>query len=250
LTVSIYLAHLNPVTNAHVEIIDELKKESDVIVMPVIFRKNDEEVNSRSFPFSFEIRKQMLDEAFGDSIKVSKNYTFRAPFWRYLPPLLSPFSWILRKNILEGIPADYFTYTGDKAEGRMLKGYRLNPKIGIRKTVSATSVKPVRKEAKYEDKPPRLVRPTSFRDVGWYKRPSIFMPKWASRLSLTVRDIRVERVQDISKYDASQEGYPGWDAYELNPQDWFEMIWNEINGPLGHGWEKNDRVWVVEYRRQ
>jgi hypothetical protein len=83
----------------------------------------------------------MLDEAFGDSIKVSKNYTFRAPFWRYLPPLLSPFSWILRNQILEGIPEDYFTYTGDKAEGRMLKGYRLNPKIGIRKTVSATSVK-------------------------------------------------------------------------------------------------------------
>ncbi len=141
MTVSIYLAHLNPVTNAHVEIIEELKKESDVIVMPVIFRKNDNEVNSRSFPFSFEIRKQMLDEAFGDSIKVSKNYTFRAPFWRYLPPLLSPFSWILRNQILEGIPEDYFTYTGDKAEGRMLKGYRLNPKIGIRKTVSATSVK-------------------------------------------------------------------------------------------------------------
>ena len=141
MTVSIYLAHLNPVTNAHVEIIEELKKESDVIVMPVIFRKNNQEVNSRSFPFSFEIRKQMLDSAFGNSIKVSKNYTFRAPFWRYLPPLLSPFSWILRKQILEGIPEDYFTYTGDKAEGRMLKGYRLNPKIGIRKTVSATSVK-------------------------------------------------------------------------------------------------------------
>jgi nicotinamide mononucleotide adenylyltransferase len=141
LTVSIYLAHLNPVTNAHVEIIEELKKESDVIVMPVIFRKNNQEVNSRSFPFSFEIRKQMLDSAFGNSIKVSKNYTFRAPFWRYLPPLLSPFSWILRKQILEGISEDYFTYTGDKAEGRMLKGYRLNPKIGIRKTVSATSVK-------------------------------------------------------------------------------------------------------------
>jgi len=141
LTVSIYLAHLNPVTNAHVEIIEELKKESDVIVMPVIFRKNNQEVNSRSFPFSFEIRKQMLDSAFGNSIKVSKNYTFRAPFWRYLPPLLSPFSWLLRKQILEGIPEDYFTYTGDKAEGRMLKGYRLNPKIGIRKTVSATSVK-------------------------------------------------------------------------------------------------------------
>ena len=141
MTVCIYLAHLNPVTNAHVEIIDELKKESDVIVMPVIFRKNDEEVNSRSFPFSFEIRKQMLDAIFGDSIKVSKNYTFQAPFCRYLPPLISPYSWVLRKQILEGIPEDYFSYTGDKAEGLMLKVYRLNPKIGIRKTVSATSVK-------------------------------------------------------------------------------------------------------------
>ena len=141
MTVSIYLAHLNPVTNAHVEIIEELKKESDVKVMPVIFRKNDEEVNSRSFPFSFEIRKQMLEAVFGDSVEISKNYTFHAPFWRYLPPLLSPFSWKLRKQILQGIPKDYFSYTGDKAEGLMLKVYRLNPKIGTRKTVSATSVK-------------------------------------------------------------------------------------------------------------
>lgn len=141
MTVSIYLAHLNPVTNAHVEIIEELKKESNVMVMPVIFLKNDVEINSGSFPFRFEIRKKMLEAVFGSSIEVSKNYTFRAPFWRYLPPLLSPVSWVLRKEILEGVPKDYFTYTGDKAEGVMLKIYRLNPKIGIRKCVSASSVK-------------------------------------------------------------------------------------------------------------
>ena len=141
MTVAIYLAHLNPVTNAHVEIIEELKKESDVKVMPVIFLKNDVEVNSKSFPFSFEIRKQMLDAIFGDSIEILKNYTFHAPFFRYLPPLISPYSWQLRKQILTGIPEDYFSYTGDKAEGMMLKAYRLNPKVGIRKTVSATSVK-------------------------------------------------------------------------------------------------------------
>ena len=141
MTVSIYLAHLNPVTNAHVEIIEELKKESSVIVMPVIFLKNDVEINSGSFPFRFEIRKKMLESVFGSSIEVSKNYTFRAPFWRYLPPLLSPASWGLRKQILEGVPKDYFTYTGDKAEGIMLKIYRLNPKIGVRKSVSASSVK-------------------------------------------------------------------------------------------------------------
>lgn len=141
MTVSIYLAHLNPVTNAHVEIIEELKKESQVKVMPVIFLKNGIEINSRSFPFCFEIRKQMLESVFGKSVEVSKNYAFQAPFCRYLPPLLSPKSWMLRKQILDGITEDYFTYTGDKAEGLMLKIYRLKPKIGSRKKVSASSVK-------------------------------------------------------------------------------------------------------------
>ncbi len=141
MTVSIYLAHLNPVTNSHVEIIEELKNDSDVKVMPVIFHKNGIEVNSKSFPFSFEIRKEMLESVFGNSIDVSKNYTFNAPFFRYLPPLISPKSWKLREQILKGIPEDYFTYTGDKAEGLMLKIYRLHPKIGERKNVSASSVK-------------------------------------------------------------------------------------------------------------
>jgi len=141
LIVSIYLAHLNPVTNAHVQIIEELKKESNVKVMPVIFLRNGKEVNSRSFPFSYEIRKQMLNVVFGDSISVSSNYTFHAPYYRYLPPILSPTSWKLKKQILKGIEGDYFTYTGDKAEGYMLKTYRLNPKIGKRKTIAASDVK-------------------------------------------------------------------------------------------------------------
>jgi len=141
LTVAIYLAHLNPVTNAHVEIIDELKKESRVMVMPVVFLKNGNEINSRSFPFSFEIRKKMLESIFGDSIEVSSNYTFHTPFLKYFPPLLSPYSWKLRSQILQGVRGDYFTYTGDKIEGMMLKMYRLNPKVGTRKEISASSVK-------------------------------------------------------------------------------------------------------------
>ena len=142
MTTSLYLAHLNPVTNAHVEIIKELQSKSDkVTVMPVIFLKGEKEVNSKSFPFNFEIRKEMLQAVFGDEIEISRNYTFHAPFSKYLPPLLSPRSWKLRKQILKGVEGDYFTYTGDKAEGYMLKMYRLNPKIGERKEVSATSVK-------------------------------------------------------------------------------------------------------------
>ena len=141
MTIAIYLAHLNPVTNAHVEIIEELKKENKVVVMPVRFLNEEKEVNSRSFPFNFEIRKKMIESVFGDSVLISPNYTFYAPFKKYFPPLISPKSWSLRKQILQGIENDYFTYTGDKAEGIMLKLYRLNPKVGTRKLVSATNVK-------------------------------------------------------------------------------------------------------------
>ena len=128
-------------TNSHVEIIEEQKKENKVVVMPVRFLKGEKEINSKSFPFNFEIRKQMIESVFGDSVIVSSNYTFLAPFKKYFPPLISPKSWSLRKQILQGIEDDYFTYTGDKAEGLMLKLYRLNPKTGTRKLVSATSVK-------------------------------------------------------------------------------------------------------------
>ena len=141
MTTAIYLAHLNPVTNAHVEIIEELKKENKVVVMPVRFLNEEKEVNSRSFPFDFEIRKKMIESVFGDSVLISPNYTFYAPFKKYLPPLISPKSWSLRKQILQGIENGYFTYTGDKAEGLMLKLYGLNPKVGTRKLVSATNVK-------------------------------------------------------------------------------------------------------------
>ncbi|MGI0004547.1 MAG: hypothetical protein ACREAX_04535, partial [Candidatus Nitrosotenuis sp.] len=99
------------------------------------------EINSRSFPFSFETRKKMLLAVFGDSIDVSSNYTFHAPFFKYFPPILSPYSWKLRNQILHGIHEEYFTYTGDKTEGLMLKIYRLNPRVGARKEISASSVK-------------------------------------------------------------------------------------------------------------
>ena len=141
MTVAIYLAHLNPVTNAHVEIIKELKKENHVRVMPVMFINKGKEINSRSFPFSFELRKKMLQTVFNDSISVLSNYTFYAPFVKYMPPILSPFSWRIKKQILSGLQDDYFTYTGDKAEGFVLRLYGLNPKTGMRKSISASHVK-------------------------------------------------------------------------------------------------------------
>ena len=141
MTIAIYLAHLNPLTNAHTEIIKDLTENDEVVVMPVRFLIDGKEVNSKSFPFTFELRKEMLESVFGDSITVSSNYTFHAPFKKYFPPLVSRGSWELRKEILSQIDGDYYTYTGDKAEGLMLKIYRLKPKVGQRKKLSATSVK-------------------------------------------------------------------------------------------------------------
>jgi hypothetical protein len=129
-------------TNAHIEIINQLKGEGAVVkVMPVIFKLGEKEVTSKSFPFNFEVRKKMIESVFDDSVLITDDYTFEAPFKKYLPPLLSLKSWKLRKKILTGVKGDYYSYTGDKAEGYMLKLYRLKPKIGERRSLSAASVK-------------------------------------------------------------------------------------------------------------
>ena len=142
MTTILYLAHLNPLTNAHIEIIKQLKNEAEIVkVMPVIFKLGEKEVTSKSFPFNFEIRKKMIESVFGDSVWITDDYTFNAPFKKYLPPLLSLKSWKLRKKILTGVKGKYFSYTGDKAEGYMLKLYRLKPRVGERRSLSAASVK-------------------------------------------------------------------------------------------------------------
>ena len=139
---ALYLAHLNPVTNAHIEIISDLVKEADrVKIMPVVFKDGESEINSKSFPFNFDVRKKMLTSVFGDSVIITDDYAFFAPFKKYMPPLLAPKSWQLRKQVLRGVEGEFFSYTGDKAEGYMLKIYRLKPHVGKRRALSAASVK-------------------------------------------------------------------------------------------------------------
>jgi hypothetical protein len=100
---------------------------------------------------------------FGDSIQITDDYAFLAPFKKYLPPLLRRRSWKLRKQILQGVEGDFFSYTGDKAEGYMLKMYRLKPRIGKRKSISASSVKEklfdaaLGKESKWKENIPESV---------------------------------------------------------------------------------------------
>ena len=139
---AIYLAHLNPMTKAHESIISTLKENYRVYVYPVRFLKDGREINTKSFPFSFELRKAMVESVFGDSVVVLPDYTFYAPFVKYLPPLISSRSWELRNQIIAQIKEGRFvSYTGDKAERLMLKVYRFNPLNAARLEISASSVK-------------------------------------------------------------------------------------------------------------
>lgn len=105
-------------------------------------------------------------------------------------------------------------------------------------------------------------------------RPSIHMPRWASRILLEIVSVRVERLNDISKPDAEAEGIEGIDRptggddYETHYRDYslstddadgwpyfpdgkqvqsYKTLWEKINGT--GSWDKNPWVWVVEFKR-
>ncbi len=94
-------------------------------------------------------------------------------------------------------------------------------------------------------------------------RPSIHMPRWASRLLLEVTEVRVERVQEISRDDAVAEGVD-WQACPRVPMpsrygravcrekiDYvggFRTLWDSINAARGFGWTANPWVWVVTFK--
>jgi hypothetical protein len=85
--------------------------------------------------------------------------------------------------------------------------------------------------------------------------PSIFMPRWASRITLEVVNVRVERIQEISHDDVLCEGTPLEGQFAPRkqqltiPQIVFSHRWDALNGKRGFGWEKNPWVWVVEFKR-
>lgn len=92
----------------------------------------------------------------------------------------------------------------------------------------------------------------------WRWRPSIHMPRWASRITLEITDVRVERLQDISEEDAIAEGALEWArdalaAYaagnptRLSAVGYFWLLWESINGPCS--WDANPWVWVIEFKR-
>lgn len=91
---------------------------------------------------------------------------------------------------------------------------------------------------------------------GW--RPSIHMPRWASRITLEITSARVERLQDISEADALAEGIvrqpdgghglaDTTHYHHTDPRQSYFSLWEAINGP--DSWAANPWVWAIEFRR-
>ena len=91
-------------------------------------------------------------------------------------------------------------------------------------------------------------------------RPSIHMPRWASRISLEVTQVRAQRLQDISKADAKAEGVAAWfptsptvtqlvgPGYRGSYRNGFHARWDALNRKHGHGWDLNEWVFATTFK--
>jgi hypothetical protein len=99
-------------------------------------------------------------------------------------------------------------------------------------------------------------------DFGDRWKPSIFMPRALSRITLEITGVRVERLQDISRIEVESEGIPDYGhefrdgMTEMELDEWrnrshvenFAFTWDQINGKT-HPWASNSWVWVISFRR-
>lgn len=105
-------------------------------------------------------------------------------------------------------------------------------------------------------------RATHHRDgpgMGW--RPSIHVPRWASRITLEITNVRVERLQEITHEDALAEGVDAWiqsltdSTSELRKQPLtlkqlaFSRLWDSVAGSPKFDWDANPWVWIVEFKK-
>ena len=97
------------------------------------------------------------------------------------------------------------------------------------------------------------VPPGLFTDRNAIWKKTLFMPRWASRITLEITGVRVERVQDISDGDISEEGIsplPKELGYNkiLSSRTNFRNKWDSLYDKRGYSWDDNPWVWVIEFR--
>lgn len=102
-------------------------------------------------------------------------------------------------------------------------------------------------------------RVSKYQFAAWYSdlisgvegnwRPSIHMPRWASRITLEITDVRVEKLASVSEEDAGKEGYPADPSPFGGSTDkwlWFRQLWDGIYPEKS--FKHNPWVWVIEFK--
>jgi len=79
--------------------------------------------------------------------------------------------------------------------------------------------------------------------------PAIHMPRWASRITLRITDVQVQRLQEITESDAAAEGCcTTWDDYPKQNREAFAELWDKINGKRAP-WASNPWIWAISFER-
>ena len=151
----------------------------------------------------------------------------------------------LRVHVIDSISLCPYGVVGDRIWVRETHVVGVSTKTGV--GYKATS-----KWEDFEDG-----TPNDFAGINWI--PSIHMPRWSSRITLEITDVRVERVRDISEEEARSEGFQseGWSpsfndpcnsggADSASAREKFFETWSAI---YPGSWECNDWVWVIEFKR-
>lgn len=108
-----------------------------------------------------------------------------------------------------------------------------------------------RSAVQFHAKTPRPIPSWDVAQWNWDQmrwRPSSQMPRWASRITLEVVGVRVERLQDITNDDARLEGVSAPPKQQATHVDQFAELWNSTNGKRA-SWASNPWVWVVEFKK-
>jgi hypothetical protein len=87
--------------------------------------------------------------------------------------------------------------------------------------------------------------------LEWKWSPSVFMPRWASRITLEITAVWVERLKDITIEDAQAEGITplGTEGDSRRWRAGFRELWDSLNAKRGYGWDANPWVWVISFKR-
>ena len=164
-----------------------------------------------------------------------------------------------------------FFYTMGEVEDIPCR-YVVGDRLWVRETWAAAATRNGVKPSHLQESEFIAHRATYTNDSHFVWRPSIFMPRWASRITLEITEIRVERVQDIAAGGARAEGV--WDnllylngphktsdylaGMPRKPEDIsrdevavanYAMLWDDLNAKRGFGWKVNPWVWAITFRK-